>query len=163
MSSTFDPRTGVSGQRSEARDERGTYEEYRAYEDYGTVGSTAAAGWLMLLGGFWSFFMGLSLVLSTNYYRSLPAYSTLTHYTYHWDLHSWGWATLGLGIATVAVAVCVLLRMEWARWAGIFLVSLSAIGSFMFLPFYPFWSILVLAVDAFIIWALATARQRREA
>ena len=37
--------------------------------------------------------------------------------------------------------------------------ALSAIGSFMFLPFYPFWSILVVAIDVFIIWALATARR----
>jgi hypothetical protein len=29
----------------------------------------------------------------------------------------------------------------------------------MFLPFYPFWAILVIAIDVFIIWALATARR----
>jgi len=34
-------------------------------------------------------------------------------------------------------------------------------GSFLFLPFYPFWSILVIAVDIFIIWALVTARRRQ--
>jgi hypothetical protein len=33
----------------------------------------------------------------------------------------------------------------------------GGLGSFLFLPF---WSILVIAVDVFIIWALMTARRR---
>lgn len=39
---------------------------------------------------------------------------------------------------------------------------ISGLGSFLFLPFYPFWSILVIAVDVFIIWALVTARRRQD-
>ncbi len=43
------------------------------------------------------------------------------------------------------------------------LAVISGLGSFLFLPFYPFWSILVIAVDIFIIWALVTARRRQDA
>jgi hypothetical protein len=36
------------------------------------------------------------------------------------------------------------------------------LGSFLFRPFFPFWSILVITVDVFIIWALVTARRRQD-
>jgi hypothetical protein len=39
------------------------------------------------------------------------------------------------------------------------LALISAAGFFLFLPFYPFWSVIIIALDGFIIWALATARR----
>jgi hypothetical protein len=33
----------------------------------------------------------------------------------------------------------------------------------MFLPYYPIWAIIVIAVDVFIIWALATGMHRSRA
>ena len=50
----------------------------------------------------------------------------------------------------------------WARWAGMALAVLGGLGTFLFLPIYPFWSIVVIAVDVFIIWALATSRKHQE-
>jgi hypothetical protein len=32
---------------------------------------------------------------------------------------------------------------------------LSAIANFLWLPYYPFWSLLIIAVDVFVIWAIA--------
>lgn len=99
-----------------------------------------------------------------SYFTALPGYSTTSHYyAYHWSLSGWGWANLILGIVVVAAGVCVLLGQTWARWAGVVLAVISGLGSFLFLPFYPFWSILVIAVDMFIIWALLTARRRKDA
>ena len=34
----------------------------------------------------------------------------------------------------------------------------QAITQFMFLPYYPVWSIVIIALDVAIIWALATYR-----
>jgi len=42
----------------------------------------------------------------------------------------------------------------------VILAVFSAIASFMFLPYYPVWSIIVIAIDLFIIWALLTTRLR---
>jgi hypothetical protein len=61
----------------------------------------------------------------------------------------------------VAAGACVLLGQTWAWWTGVVLAVISGLGSFLFLAFYPFWSILVIAVDIFIIWALVTARRRQ--
>jgi hypothetical protein len=32
---------------------------------------------------------------------------------------------------------------------------LSAIANFLFIPYYPFWSLLIIALNVFVIWALA--------
>lgn len=132
--------------------------------DAGDVASgyASAAGWLLILGGLWDFFVGLALLVRSSYFSSLSGYSATHHYSYGWTLSGWGWANLIFGIVVAAVGACVLLGMDWARWAGLVLAVLGAIGSFMFLPIYPFWSILVIAVDVFIVWALATARRHRE-
>ena len=42
----------------------------------------------------------------------------------------------------------------WARVTAIVLVIISAIENFFFIPYYPFWSILVIALDVWVIWAL---------
>ena len=44
----------------------------------------------------------------------------------------------------------------WARIAGITLASLSALANFFFIPYYPIWSIIIIALDVIIVWAVAT-------
>lgn len=44
-----------------------------------------------------------------------------------------------------------------ARGAGIALASLSVIVNFLWLPYQPWWSIIIIAIDVFIIWALCTS------
>jgi hypothetical protein len=50
--------------------------------------------------------------------------------------------------------VGVLAGRTWARVVGITLAVLSAIANFLFIPYYPFWAILVITLDIFVIWAL---------
>ena len=47
--------------------------------------------------------------------------------------------------------------MKGSTWAGItalFLATLSAISNFFFIPYYPFWAILEIALACWVIWAL---------
>ena len=39
---------------------------------------------------------------------------------------------------------------------GSTLAVLSALTNFAFLPYYPFWAMTIIALDVFIIWALAS-------
>ena len=43
----------------------------------------------------------------------------------------------------------------WARVIGITLAALSALANFAFIPYYPIWALVVIALDVFVIWALA--------
>jgi hypothetical protein len=46
--------------------------------------------------------------------------------------------------------------MAWGMVAGIAVAVLSLIANFLFLPHYPLWSIVMIAIDVAIIYALAT-------
>ncbi len=54
----------------------------------------------------------------------------------------------------VAAGVCVMFGMLWARIVGVILAGFSVVANFMFISFYPLWSVLVIAADMFIVWAL---------
>lgn len=126
--------------------------------------SPGAAAALLILGGVLSFLTGLAALLGKAFFTSQPQYSTTMHnYAYHWNLTGWGWSSLLLGVIVVVAGIFVLLGQTWARWFGAVLALISAAGTFLFLPYYPFWAVIVIALDVFIIWALATARRRRDA
>lgn len=126
--------------------------------------STGAAATLLILGGLLSFLTGLAIVLDKSYFTSRPDYNaTVSTYAYRWNLSAWGWSSLVLGVIVVFAGILVFRGETWARWFGVVLALISAVGTFLFLPYYPSWSIIVIALDVFIIWALARARRRRDA
>jgi hypothetical protein len=68
---------------------------------------------------------------------------------------SWGWIHLIGGVVVALAGFFVFSGALWARSIGIVLAGLSAIANFLFIPYYPFWSLLMIALDVFVIWALA--------
>ena len=42
----------------------------------------------------------------------------------------------------------------WARVVGIVLAVLVAVANFFPIPYYPFWSILIIALAVWVMWAL---------
>jgi hypothetical protein len=47
----------------------------------------------------------------------------------------------------------------WARVAGVAIAGLVIIANFLSLPYYPVWSVIVIAFSGFIIWALCVTRK----
>jgi hypothetical protein len=117
----------------------------------GVMAGRVLGGFLMIISGAINFFWGLAAIIHRSFFTST------TNYAYHWSVRGWGVLTLVAGCVIFAVGVCVLLGMMWARIAGIVLVSLAAIANFLAIPFYPVWSIVLIAVDIFVIWALASS------
>jgi hypothetical protein len=139
---TSQPAPGYSGQAG--------YSGHRARRGSGAaLAGMWLAATLMILSGLLSFLVGLSILIRRAFYGTLPSYA------FRWNVHSWGWGELILGIVVFAAGSCLLLGMMWARILGIVLAVISAAGNFVFLPYYPVWSIVVIAIDVFIIWALA--------
>jgi hypothetical protein len=147
-----------------AAQETAAYRESAYTErDYGYTGGgvetgfTVLAGMLMILGGLWGFFEGLVAIIHQSFYTTLP------NYTFQFNVHGWGWIHLILGVVVAAAGVCVLLGQTWAKLLGIVLAVFSGIANFLFIPYYPIWSIILIAMDVFIIWALASGISRRQA
>jgi hypothetical protein len=118
------------------------------------VGLTLMAAVLMLLSGIWSMLEGIAAIVKGTFFVVLP------NYAYSWSAHSWGWTHLIVGIVVFLAGACLLADQLWARAAGVIIASLSAIANFLFIPYYPVWSIVVIAIDLFVIWALLSPRRR---
>jgi hypothetical protein len=131
-----------------------------AYEGTGrhrpaVTGFTYLAATLMVLGGIWSFFEGLEAIIKKHFYVVTP------NYAFKINITTWGWIHLILGVVVLLAGICLFLGQTWARIAGIILAMLSAIANFLFIPYYPFWSIILIVLDVFIIWALLTGPRER--
>lgn len=70
------------------------------------------------------------------------------------DLTQWGWLHLVIGVI-VAVAGAGLLSGNFlARIVGIAVACVSLFTNFLFLPAYPLWSLVVIAIDLMVIWSI---------
>jgi hypothetical protein len=118
-----------------------------------TNGYTVFAVAAMTVLCVWQALVGVAALLRDGLYNSTPAY------TYSFDLVLWGWVHLLLGVLIGVAGVAVLLGRAWSGTAAISLVSVSMIMNFLFLPHYPVYSLVIIAVDAAVIWALTTYRQ----
>jgi hypothetical protein len=117
-------------------------------------GSALFAGAMMVVAGIWHGLIGFAGLVHDTLFVNADGY------LYTVDLTVWGWAHLFMGAALAAVGVAVRQGQPYARAAGILMVGLSLLINFLFVPYHPVWSILVIALDVAIIIALATDRSR---
>jgi hypothetical protein len=76
------------------------------------------------------------------------------NYTFDLDVTAWGWIHLLLGIVVALSGFALLAGRAWAAVVAIVLAVISAVANFFFIPYYPFWSLLVIGLDIWVIWAL---------
>jgi hypothetical protein len=115
------------------------------------VGGVAFAGTLMIVLGFFHAIAGLVAIFDDNFYV------VTANYTFDLDTTVWGWIYLVLGIIVALTGIALLGGRAWAGVVTIVLAGLSAIANFFFIPYYPFWSLLVIALDIWVIWAVTRA------
>ncbi|MDX2536115.1 DUF7144 family membrane protein [Streptomyces scabiei] len=85
------------------------------------------------------------------------------NYVFQFDLTGWGWVHLALGAVAVLVSLGLFQASLWARIAGVAIAGLIIIANFLSLPYYPVWSIVMIAFSAFIIWALCVVKRDDQA
>ena len=118
---------------------------------------------MMFVGGGFQAIAGLAAIFENEFYTVTP------NYVFEFDVSAWGWIHLVLGLVVIFAGYGLLSGQTWARVVGIILASLlakrygcqraitlSALVNFAFIPYYPVWSLTIIALDVFIIWALAT-------
>jgi hypothetical protein len=76
------------------------------------------------------------------------------NYSYEFDVTTWGWIHLIVGLVALGTGIGIVMQQTWGRILGIFVAAVSTFSNFAFLPYYPFWSLTVIAIDVLIIWAL---------
>ncbi|GAY10031.1 hypothetical protein [Pseudonocardia sp. N23] len=112
------------------------------------VGASRFAGILMIIIGVFGAVEGIVALFRNE------VYVAAREYVFTFDLTTWGWVHLLIGILLTAAGAGVLAGRLWGRAVGIALATLSALANFAFIPYYPVWSLLVIALDIVVIWAL---------
>jgi hypothetical protein len=123
------------------------YDERPALSGWAVGGITFAAVMMTLIGVF-QVIAGLVAIFDDNFYV------VTANYTFDVDTTAWGWIHLLLGIIVLVAAYYLTAGRAWAAALAIVLAALSAIANFFFIPYYPFWSLLLIALAVWVIWSL---------
>ncbi|MFG2788160.1 hypothetical protein [Streptomyces sp. NPDC048419] len=118
-------------------------------------GLTTFAAVLLFIAGVLDLFRGIMAIANDNVFVSTP------NYVFKFDLTSWGWIQLVLGVIAMGVSAGLFTRATWARVAGVGIAGLLIIASFLSVPYYPVWSLTLIAMYGFVIWALCVVQRER--
>jgi hypothetical protein len=111
-------------------------------------GFAAFAGAIMLIVGIFQGLAGLAAIFDDSFFV------VGDNYAFKVDTTTWGWIHLIFGVILVFAGLAIYRGAVWARTIGVILAILSAVANFFFIPYYPVWAVLIIALDIAIIWAL---------
>ena len=112
------------------------------------VGSIVFAGVAMVMIGALHALQGLVALFNDDFFV------VGQKWIFEFDLTTWGWIHLIVGAGVAAAGFFLLTGAVWARVVGIGVAALSALLNFAWMPYHPAWSMLIIVVDVFVIWAL---------
>lgn len=107
------------------------------------------AALMLIAGGAFQVLQGTAALIRGSYF------AVASSYPYQISVTAWGWIHVVLGIVLIAVSLWVLGGSVVARFAAMALAVVSAVAHFLFIPYQPIWSVLIIVVDVAVIWALA--------
>jgi hypothetical protein len=112
------------------------------------VGFTFFAAFIMLMIGAFQVIAGLAAIFENEFFVVSQKYA------FEVDVSAWGWIHLLIGLVVLSAGFGLFSGAVWARTLGVIIAVISAIANFLFLPFYPVGSILIIVIDVTVIWAL---------
>jgi hypothetical protein len=118
----------------------------RAMYDEGS-GWMVFAGVLLLVVGVINAIEGIAAISNSHFFVGG------VHFVIS-DLKTWGWVVLCIGVVQLAVAAGLFYKNQLARWAGVAILGLNALGQLMIMPGYPFWSLAIIAIDIIAMYGL---------
>lgn len=114
----------------------------------GWVGWVVFAGLMMLINGFMNAISGIVALAKDDVYVRGSRTTVLL------DLTAFGWVHLLLGILVAVAGFFVIRGATWAIAVAVVVTSVNILTQMLMLPSYPFWSVLIIALDVLILWAL---------
>ena len=108
---------------------------------------------LLLVVGFFNIIEGIAAIANSH------VFVANAHYVFA-NLRTWGWITLILGVLQLIAAGGIVTGNQLARWFAVAVVGLNAIDMMFFIPAYPFWALIIIAVDVVALYALCAYGSR---
>ncbi len=109
------------------------------------------AGIMRIIDSFWAF--GYKGALPENLKDGLLG-SNLKHY---------GWLWLAVGIILLVSSGLILVGSQFARWVGFIAATIGAVTAMTWMPYYPVWSLVYVAIAVLVFYALARYGGRQPA
>lgn len=100
------------------------------------------AGIMRIFDAIWAF----------QYHGALP--ENLENAIFGHSLKTYGWIFLVVAAVYIFAALTVVSGSQVARWIGIIAGAVGAISAIWWMPYYPIWSLLYVAVGALVTYAL---------
>ena len=135
-----------------AKGRRGHRAEGRGY------GLVFFAAILLLMVSFFNMIYGIAAIANSH------VFVANAHYVFA-NLRTWGWITLIIGALQLVAAGGIVTGNQLARWFAVAVVGLNAIDMMFFIPAYPFWALVIIAVDVVALYGRCAygSRQNLEA
>ncbi|AWK75010.1 hypothetical protein CBI38_29090 [Rhodococcus oxybenzonivorans] len=124
--------------------------EYPSGKQAFAAGTSMGAAVIMVTVGIIQLFQGIAAVAENEVFVSG------INYVYKFDLTTWGWIHVILGVLVAIVGLALFTGAGWARVSAIVVAAISILANFLWLPYYPGWSLLIIALDVVVIWAVST-------
>jgi hypothetical protein len=115
----------------------------------GWVGMVVFAGVMLLMLGSFQAVEGVIALFRDEFYLT-----TKNGLVVPVDFDTYGWTHIAIAAIAVGTGLGILAGQTWARVVGVVIAVLSALVNLAFLPAYPIWSTIVIAMDVLIIYAL---------
>jgi hypothetical protein len=129
---------------------RGTGGRHAEGHGYGLV---LFASVLLVILACFNLIYGIAAIANSH------VFTASAHYVFG-DLRTWGWITLIIGVLQLGAAAGVLAGSPLARWFAVAVLGLNAIDQMFFIPAYPFWSLMIIAVDVVALYGLCAYGSR---
>ncbi len=126
----------------------GRHAEGRGY------GLVLFAAILLFVAGFYNMIYGIAAIANSH------VFVANAHYVIG-DLRAWGWVTLIIAVLQLVAAAGILAGNQLARWFAVAVVGLNAIDMMFFIPAYPFWALVIIAVDVVALYGLCVYGSRQ--
>ena len=118
--------------------------------------------------GYWMIVFAVALLVTVGIFNLIDGIAAIArshifianaHYVIG-DLRAWGWVALILGVLQILASIGVMAGNQAARWFAVAVVGLNAVAQMFFTPAYPFWSLMIIAVDVVALWGLCAYGSR---
>ena len=122
-------------------------QEPMGYSSWAT-GWAGFAGVMLVIIGVMDIIQGLVALIEDEFYVITQ------EWVFEFDITAWGWIHLIVGVILIASGIGIFSGNVAARTVGVVVAGIAAIANFAWLPYFPVWSIIIIAICIAVIWAL---------
>jgi hypothetical protein len=113
------------------------------------------AGIMILVSGAFNIIDGLMGLSSVRYFTDVTPGAGTGEYPIVNDIKVWSWVVLATGVVLVGAAFAIFSGATWGRIVGIVAAAVNMVIQFTWMAHFPFWSMAMMVLDGFVIYALA--------